>query len=138
MAPPFWKKCQSICPRLILNTNEFECARNIENWSTYSGPTDGFVEQVYLLEPLGDENSTTMALLVNEKADIATSVRGTLLNCPTLQYENTASIEDGYVTVLSQHVFLSIAWWNADTDGCQNLVPARYALLPGFWNSYWK
>lgn len=74
-------------------------ARNIENWSTYLGPTEGFIEQVYLLEPLGDENSSTMALLVNANADLATSVRWNVTELPYLTiWKNTASIEDGYVT----------------------------------------
>ena len=50
-------------------------ARSLDSWNTYLGPTKGYVEQVYLLEPLGDENSLTMALLVNQDADLATSVR---------------------------------------------------------------
>ena len=74
-------------------------AKYIDSWQTYLGPTKGFTEQVYLLEPLGDGNSSTMALLVNKDADLATSVRWNVSELPYLTiWKNTASEEDGYVT----------------------------------------
>ena len=74
-------------------------AKNIDSWQNYLGPTKGFTEQVYLLEPLGDGNSTTMALLVNKDADRATSVRWNVSELPYLTiWKNTAAVEDGYVT----------------------------------------
>ena len=74
-------------------------ARSLDSWNTYLEPTKGYVEQVYLLEPLGDENSSTMALLVNQDADLATSVRWNVTELPYLTiWKNTASVEDGYVT----------------------------------------
>ena len=74
-------------------------ARSLDSWNTYLGPTKGYVEQVYLLEALGDENSSTMALLVNQNADLATSVRWNVTELPYLTiWKNTAAVEDGYVT----------------------------------------
>ena len=74
-------------------------ARSLDSWNTYLGPTKGYVEQVYLLEALGDENSSTMALLVNQNADLATSVRWNVTELPYLTiWKNTAAMEDGYVT----------------------------------------
>ena len=74
-------------------------AKYIDSWQTYLGPTKGFTEQVYLLEPLGDGNSTTMALLVNKDADRATSVRWNVNELPYLTiWKNTAAEEEGYVT----------------------------------------
>ena len=74
-------------------------ARSLDSWNTYLGPTKGYVEQVYLLEPLGDENSSSMALLVNQDADLATSVRWNVTELPYLTiWKNTAAVEDGYVT----------------------------------------
>ena len=74
-------------------------AKYIDSWQTYLGPTKGFTEQVYLLEPLGDGNSSTMALLVNKDADRATSVRWNVNELPYLTiWKNTAAEEDGYVT----------------------------------------
>jgi hypothetical protein len=74
-------------------------ARSLNSWQTYLGPTKGFTEQVYLLEPLGDGNSSAMALLVNQDADLGTSVRWNVSELPYLTiWKNTASEEDGYVT----------------------------------------
>ena len=74
-------------------------ARSLDSWNTYLGPTKGYVEQVYLLEALGDENSSTMAILVNQNADLATSVRWNVTELPYLTiWKNTAAVEDGYVT----------------------------------------
>ena len=74
-------------------------ARSLDLWNTYLGPTSNYIEQVYLLEPLGDGNSSAMALLVNQNADLGTSVRWNVSELPYLTiWKNTASEEDGYVT----------------------------------------
>ena len=74
-------------------------ARSLDSWNTYLGPTNNYIEQVYLLEPLGDGNSSAMALLVNQDADLGTSVRWNVSDLPYLTiWKNTASKEDGYVT----------------------------------------
>jgi hypothetical protein len=74
-------------------------ARSLDLWNTYLGPTSNYIEQVYLLEPLGDGNSSAMALLVNQNADLGTSVRWNVSELPYLTiWKNTASKEDGYVT----------------------------------------
>ena len=71
----------------------------IANWQTYKGPTPGFIEEVYLLEPLSDANSSSLALLTNAAGDKATSVRWDVTELPYLTvWKNTASEEDGYVT----------------------------------------
>ena len=71
----------------------------IANWQTYKGPTPGFIEEVYLLEPLSDANSSSLALLTNASGDQATSVRWDVTELPYLTvWKNTASEEDGYVT----------------------------------------
>jgi hypothetical protein len=71
----------------------------IANWRTYKGPTPGFIEEVYLLEPLSDANSSSLALLTNAAGDQATSIRWNVTELPYLTvWKNTASQEDGYVT----------------------------------------
>ena len=37
-------------------------ARSLDSWNTYLGPTNKYIEQVYLPEPLGNGNSSAMAL----------------------------------------------------------------------------
>ena len=74
-------------------------AKSIDTWSTYQGPTPGFIEEVYLLEPQSDGESNTVALLTNADRTLATSVRWNLSELPYLTiWKNTAAQEDGYVT----------------------------------------
>ena len=74
-------------------------AKSIDTWSTYQGPTPGFIEEVYLLEPQSDGESNTLALLTNADRTLATSVRWNLSELPYLTiWKNTAAQEDGYVT----------------------------------------
>ncbi len=74
-------------------------AKFLANWQTYRGPTESFIEEVFLLKPLGTENAEALALLTNKAKDLATSVRWNLNELPYLTvWKNTASREDGYVT----------------------------------------
>ena len=74
-------------------------AKGIGKWKTYLGPTPGFIEEVYLLEPLSDGESNTLALLANANRTLATSVRWNLSELPYLTiWKNTAAKKDGYVT----------------------------------------
>ena len=74
-------------------------AKFLTNWQTYRGPTESFIEEVFLLKPLGTENAEALAFLTNKAKDLATSVRWNLNELPYLTlWKNTASREDGYVT----------------------------------------
>ena len=74
-------------------------AKYLDSWNTYRGPTPGFIEEVFLLDPLHETDSSALALLVNRGATQATSVRWNLNELPCLTiWKNTASQEDGYVT----------------------------------------
>ena len=84
--------------RSVTPMNE-HAAKAIGKWQTYKGPTPGFIEEVYLLEPLSDANSSCLALLTNAAGDQATSVRWNVTELPYLTvWKNTAAKEDGYVT----------------------------------------
>jgi len=74
-------------------------AAGMKNWSKYEGPTAGFVEQVYLLEPKADHNGHTMALLVNRATAQAASIGWSTKQLPYLTvWKNTGAAADGYVT----------------------------------------
>ena len=76
-----------------------QSSRFIQKWDTFRGPTEGFKEEVYLLSPLSDTSSQSMALLSNRRGDLATSVRWKTHELPCLTIrKNTASEEDGYHT----------------------------------------
>ena len=74
-------------------------AKGIDNWKSYQGPTPGFIEEVYLLEPQPDGEGNTIALLANADLTLGTSVQWNLSELPYLTiWKNTAAQEDGYVT----------------------------------------
>ena len=74
-------------------------AKGIENWKSYQGPTPGFIEEVYLLEPLSNSEGNAIALLANADLTLGTSVQWNLSELPYLTvWKNTAAQEDGYVT----------------------------------------
>ena len=71
----------------------------INDWQVYQGPTQGFVEEVFCIEPKGDESGRTLAVLQNKAGDVATSVSWNVKELPYLNlWKNTASKADGYVT----------------------------------------
>jgi len=87
------------CPTRSVTPMNDHAAKGIDNWKTYKGPTPGFIEEVYLLEPQSDGESNTLALLANADRTLATSVRWNLSELPYLTiWKNTAALEDGYVT----------------------------------------
>jgi len=74
-------------------------AQSIRNWQTYAAPTKGFIEEVYLFEPIADASGHAMAVLANSSGDLATSVRWSTRELPYLTvWKNTADKRDGYVT----------------------------------------
>lgn len=76
-------------------------AKDVLSYARYSGPTDGYIEQVYLLEPLADDSGKAHVLLKNGKADQATSISWNVSELPYLTvWKNTAAKETGYVTGL--------------------------------------
>lgn len=73
--------------------------KSINSYATYEGPTRGFIEQVYLLEPLSDQDGMTGALLQNAEGNRAASMYWSTKQLPYLTiWKNTSAIEDGYVT----------------------------------------
>ncbi|MBI1311232.1 DUF4432 family protein [bacterium] len=74
-------------------------AKSIDRWSTYAPPTKGFIEEVYLFEPLADLNGHSLVLLTNPQGTVATSVAWSTKELPYLTlWKNTADERDGYVT----------------------------------------
>jgi hypothetical protein len=76
-------------------------AGNIEDWTTYAAPTAGFIEDVYLLDPIADESGSAVAALVNADASSSVALRWSTEELPYFTlWKNTAALEDGYVTGL--------------------------------------
>ena len=73
--------------------------QGIDDYATYEGPTAGFIEQVYLIEPYADEEGMSGAVLQNAAGDRAASMRWSTEQLPYLTiWKNTAATADGYVT----------------------------------------
>jgi hypothetical protein len=76
-------------------------AQAIDGYADYSGPTTGFIEQVYLLWPRADAQGRTGVLLRNAAGDRAASLHWHTRELPYLTlWKNTAALADGYVTGL--------------------------------------
>ncbi len=86
--------------RAIAPMNQ-KAAGALDTWDTYLGPTEGFLEEVFLFEPYADESGRTTALLVAPDGELATSVSWSVAELPYFtQWKNTAAEADGYVTGL--------------------------------------
>lgn len=74
-------------------------AKGLDRFSVYQGPTKGFVEEVYLIQPYADAAGHSLAVLQNAPGDRAASLRWSTEQLPFLNvWKNTAATEDGYVT----------------------------------------
>jgi hypothetical protein len=76
-------------------------AKAASQWSVYTAPKSGFVEEVFLLEPIADADGRTTVMLQNAKANRGVSMTWSLKELPYLtQWKNTVAKTDGYVTGL--------------------------------------
>ena len=76
-------------------------AEAVNDFAVYQGPTKGFVEEVYLAHPIGDESNRTTIMLRNSAGDLAASMTWSLNELPYLTvWKNTAAEAAGYVTGL--------------------------------------
>lgn len=71
----------------------------IDNWATCKGPTKGFIEEVYLFEPIAGPDKLTKAVLQNRDGSQGVSMQWSTTELPYLTvWKNTAAASDGYVT----------------------------------------
>jgi hypothetical protein len=100
--PPILEKgSELVVAATMVTPRDSRAAEDIDRYQTYLGPTDGYVEQCYWFEPLGNESGESCALLKNASGDKAAAVRFNITELPCFtQWKNTASVDDGYVTGL--------------------------------------
>lgn len=73
--------------------------KSVNEYNVYDAPTKGFVEKVYLFEPIADKSGRSTALLKNKTGNKGTTVRWSTSQLPYLTvWKNTAAMESGYVT----------------------------------------
>jgi hypothetical protein len=76
-------------------------ARSVSEFSLYSAPQPGFVEEVYLTELHGDRYGETRVMLKNVSNDLAAVLKWKIDELPYFTlWKNTAALADGYVTGL--------------------------------------
>ena len=98
-APMLGAGARLVVPARTIAPMNGNAAGAIDTWATYRGPTTGFLEEVFLIEPYADDDGRTAALLVAPGAALATSVTWNVNELPYFtQWKNTAAVEDGYVT----------------------------------------
>ncbi len=98
-SPMLEEGAKVIAPASAINPFNDRAAEGIDHWHIYDAPKLGFVEQVYLLTPKGDQNNHSTALIHSKSMDKAASISWSLDELPYLTiWKNTGATEDGYVT----------------------------------------
>jgi Domain of unknown function (DUF4432) len=86
---------RSLAPR------DARASESIDRWNQCDGPASGYREQVYFLEPVGDESSWSEAMLASADSAFGIAVHFDTRTLPYMTlWKNTASVEDGYVVGL--------------------------------------
>jgi hypothetical protein len=76
-------------------------AKDVDRFAEYAGPTRGFVEQVYCIEPASDSTGRTLVMLQNARAERGVALGFSVEQLPYLTlWKNLAATEEGYVTGL--------------------------------------
>lgn len=71
----------------------------LKTWQTYAGPTKGFDEMVFNIQPLAGEDHQTLAAVVNRAGDKGASIQFDTRQLPVLTlWKNTDTVKQGYVT----------------------------------------
>jgi len=92
---------QCVAPVKKLVPRNAHAATGIANWNSYGPPTEGFEEQVYFFEMVGDANNQTQTLLKNAHGRRGVSLKYSTEQLPCFSlWKNTAPLNDGYVTGL--------------------------------------
>lgn len=86
---------RSLAPR------DARAAESINQWNQCSGPATGFSEQVYFVDPIGDDHNWSEAMLASSDGSFGFAVHFDTRTLPFMTlWKNTAAVEDGYVVGL--------------------------------------
>ena len=73
-------------------------AKDVKTWDTFAAPKSGYVEQVYLMRPLNDDEGNVKVLLHNAAANRGVMMKYAKKELPYLTlWKNTGAEDDGYV-----------------------------------------
>jgi hypothetical protein len=80
---PFLEQGSSVaCPAKTIVPRDPRAAEGIGTYSTYLGPTQGYAEQVYYYEPIGDDKGESIAIPRMRMATWGSALRSMSANCP--------------------------------------------------------
>jgi hypothetical protein len=100
-APLLEQGARVVAPVKSIAPMNARAAEGIDDYASYAGPTPGFIEQVYLIEPFAGADGLSAVLLHNAAGDRGTSITWSTKELPYLTiWKNTAAAGDGYVTGL--------------------------------------
>jgi hypothetical protein len=86
---------RSLAPR------DARAAEAVQSWNRCEGPSSGYQEQVYFIDPISDEQSWSEAMLASADANFGFAVHFDTRTLPYMSiWKNTAAVEDGYVVGL--------------------------------------
>ncbi len=84
-----------------LSPRDARAAESTQQWNRCEGPSSGYREQVYFLDPLADEQSWSEAMLSSSDGTFGFAVHFDTRTLPFMSvWKNTAAVEDGYVVGL--------------------------------------
>ena len=87
-----------VAAEVLMPMNE-TAAAGIDRYDTYDAPTAGYLEQVFLVQPVSDEQGRSTALLHNKAGDRGAAIIWETKTLPYLTiWKNTVAEADGYVT----------------------------------------
>lgn len=73
--------------------------QGLKTWQTFAGPTQGFDEMVFNIQPLSGEDHQTLAAVINKAGDKGASIQFDTRQLPVLTlWKNTDTVKQGYVT----------------------------------------
>jgi len=76
-------------------------AEDVDSWTKYLGPTDGYSEQCYFVKPISDADGRALAVLTDAEKTKAVAIRFDIKQLPFFTlWKNTQSEADGYCTGL--------------------------------------
>lgn len=91
----FHVAAEEVAPR------DARAAEDVDSWTRYLAPTNGYAEQVYFLKPMSDADGRALAVLSNEERTKAIALRFDVAQLPWLTlWKNTQAEADGYCTGL--------------------------------------
>jgi len=84
-----------------LAPRDAHAAESVQQWNQCSGPSAGYSEQVYFVEPIGDDHNWSEAMLASADCNYGFAVHFDTRTLPYMTlWKNTAAVEDGYVVGL--------------------------------------